>query len=202
MKTQRRTAFGRALAASVLGASLAGPIAFADEGMEDERAEQQQQQQQQQQQASATPPDETRQEAQQRTQQLRQASGEVLELKSVDIRGTDGSNAVALLETERGDRRLVVDLGPEDRVEGKIDQGDRIRVEGVVHRIGDTQLLVARRVEAGGERMAINRQQQQEQHARMQRRSQQQRAEAQPPQDQERDDGEGMEGPEGEEEPG
>jgi hypothetical protein len=123
------------------------------------------QQRQQQQQQAVVPTEQDR-------QQLRQVSGDVLRIKTVRIMGTDQTNLVALIETQRGERRLAVDLGPaEDARQLGLTTGDRLAVEGRVYRIGDDPLLVATRVRSGNQSVQIDRSEQQ-QHASQQHQQQ------------------------------
>lgn len=102
---------------------------------------------------------------------LREASGDIVRTKVVAIRGTNQENLVALIDTHRGNDRLVVDLGPVDAMrELRLGEGDRIAVEGRVHRVGDRQVLVASRIREGDRTRRIDRSGQAQHHARIQAR--------------------------------
>jgi hypothetical protein len=92
---------------------------------------------------------ETAPEARQRTQTLRQVSGVVLGMKVVEVRGAGDENVVALIKTDRGDRRLAIDLGPMAQLDRTdLHVGGRITAEGYVVAVRDQQFLVATRVKA------------------------------------------------------
>lgn len=124
--------------------------------------------------------------ARRRTQTLRQVSGKIQTAKLVDVRGTTTRNLVVLIQTTKSGKRLIVDLGPvralrhdeanpysavlDSNEELQLERGRSIAVEGVVERVADTQLLIARRVRQGQRTMSIQRTAQAAQ-AREQRRS-------------------------------
>ncbi len=92
---------------------------------------------------------ETAPEARKRTQTLRQVSGVVLGMKVVEVRGANEENVVALIKTDRGDRRLAIDLGPMSQLDRtNLHVGGRITAEGYVVAVRDQQFLVATRVKA------------------------------------------------------
>jgi hypothetical protein len=72
----------------------------------------------------------------QRTQP-RQLTGQIMRTKEVEIRGTDLTNQVVLLQTDQG-RQMVVDLGPMTNLRGlTLKAGAEIKVRGQPARIGD-----------------------------------------------------------------
>jgi hypothetical protein len=97
-------------------------------------------------------------EAAERSRALRQARGTVIQTKQVKVQN-GGDVLVAMLATNKGDRRLLVDLGPNDQ-KLNIDKGEKMSVEGVVTRIGDRQVLVANRIKADGQLVKIDRESQ------------------------------------------
>lgn len=112
-------------------------------------------------------------QARARGRKLRQVSGEIFATKLVDVRGTTTRNLVVLLQTDRGHRRLIADLGPvralreteANPLSAQLDvpedlelhPGRRIELEGVVERIQDTQFLIARRIRQGEQTAIIRR---------------------------------------------
>lgn len=129
---------------------------------------------------------ESAERARRRTQTLRQVSGKIQTAKLVDVRGSTTRNLVALIQTTKGGKRLIVDLGPvralrhdeanpysavlDSNEELQLEPGRSLAVEGVVERVADTQLLIARRVRQGQRTITIQRTAQAAQ-AREQRRS-------------------------------
>lgn len=90
---------------------------------------------------------ETAPEARRRTQTLREVSGVVLGMKVVEVRGTGDQNVVALIKTDRGDRRLAIDLGPLTQLDRSgLHVGGRLAAEGYVVAVRDQQFLVATRI--------------------------------------------------------
>jgi hypothetical protein len=102
--------------------------------------------------------DETAADARRRTQTPRQVSGIVLGTKRVAVRGTAEQNLIVLIKTERGDRRLAIDLGPALALqEANVVPGSRVAAEGYVVVLRDTQFLAATRVKAGDETLDVTR---------------------------------------------
>lgn len=101
---------------------------------------------------------ESKSDAAERTRALRQVSGTVVQTKQVDVRN-GGGVLLAMLQTTKGDDRLLVDLGPNQQ---KLDlsKGEKVAIEGVVTRIGDHQVLVAKRIRADGKTLTIDRESQ------------------------------------------
>lgn len=135
-------------------------------------------------------PYQDRQDAQQRLGRMRQASGEILAIKTVRLPDDLPPHLVALLDTRRGDQRLVVDLGPRNRLtrqqRAALELGDRIAVEGQVTVVKGVQVLMADRVRAGNREFRIQRpelqrmrQQQRQQFDRQQQQREQQRRQEQ-----------------------
>ena len=108
--------------------------------------------------------DDDRQQAQRRQdqrsgQQMRQqgrrgqVSGEIVKIKTVDVRGSNQQRLVALLKTNRG-KRVPVDLGnPNRRDSIRPDIGDYISVRGRLARIGDRTIIVGEEMRDGGRRI-------------------------------------------------
>jgi hypothetical protein len=101
---------------------------------------------------------ENAEQTQQRLTKQRQVSGTIIDTKTVEIRGADSENMIALIKTKRGNQRLVVDLGPTAQLTDlDIDNGEQIAAQGVVVTMGDRNLLVANQVKAEGRTLEINR---------------------------------------------
>lgn len=159
--------------AALLGAALGlgGGIAVAQTGGAPGSQAQQPQPQQQ-------PPQQPMQPQQQPPQQQqgyqpgaaadadksRQVQGRIQALKSVQLRGMNQPNLVALIETRKGDRRLVVDLGPQNNLRKlKLRPGSRIAAQGKVAQVKDQLVLVANRARIRGQQIDIQRPLQQRQ---------------------------------------
>jgi sporulation protein YlmC with PRC-barrel domain/nitrate reductase NapAB chaperone NapD len=94
-------------------------------------------------------------------EQSRQITGQILRSKQVDIKGTDFTNQVVLLQTDQG-RQLVADLGPMTNLRGlRLQPGAEIEVRGRPGRVGDQLVLMADQVSAGGKTVSIHRERQQ-----------------------------------------
>jgi hypothetical protein len=101
---------------------------------------------------------ESAQEAQQRVSKERQVSGTVLGIKDVEFKGSDQKNTVALLRTNKNNRRLVVDLGPKkDLKELNVKKGQQLAAKGVVVNVGDQPLLVASQLKRGNKTLDVDR---------------------------------------------
>lgn len=85
-------------------------------------------------------------------QRERQISGRVTRTKEVAIPGADRRNRVATVQTDGGEK-VIVDLGPADRIRADEIQGQPIDVQGRVARIGDRLIIVADRYGTGTDRM-------------------------------------------------
>jgi nitrate reductase NapAB chaperone NapD len=92
--------------------------------------------------------------------QSRQITGQIMRTKQVEIRGTDLTNQVVLLQTDRG-RQIVADLGPMTNLRGiRLKSGAEIEVRGRPARVGDQLVLMADQVSAGGKTVSVHRPQQ------------------------------------------
>ena len=90
-------------------------------------------------------------QAEQMEKKMRQVSGKIIKTKDVNIRDADFSNRVVMIETTKGGRRLIVDLGStKNLAHGTLDQGELIAVEGPVKQIRDHRVLIADRLKLGG----------------------------------------------------
>jgi hypothetical protein len=97
-------------------------------------------------------------ERRERLSAIRGVRGWIVRTKTVEVRGTGQHNLVAMLATDRGGERLIVDLGPaQDLRAMPVQPGQRLAAEGVVKRLGDRQVLVATRLLAGSHRIAVDR---------------------------------------------
>ncbi|WP_390622534.1 PDZ domain-containing protein [Candidatus Laterigemmans baculatus] len=80
-------------------------------------------------------------------------TGEVVQAKRVDVRGTDRQHLVVLLKTERG-ARVPVDLGELRRLGAQPPQvGDTIKVRGRLVQIGDRHVVVGEDMEGRDRRL-------------------------------------------------
>lgn len=92
-----------------------------------------------------------------RQQRSISAPGKIKRLKEVELRGADEKHTVVLLESEKGNTR-VVDLGASDNLaELDLQEGDTIAVEGDVVQVGNRQVLMARNVRSKDKTRKINR---------------------------------------------
>jgi plastocyanin len=83
--------------------------------------------------------------------------GEIERLRRLTARGDGSARMVANILTD-DDNRVMVDLGPSDRLQKlELREGDRITVRGPVARIDDGRVMMANRVEAGGQQVAVDR---------------------------------------------
>jgi sporulation protein YlmC with PRC-barrel domain len=114
--------------------------------------------------------------------QSRQITGQIMRTKQVEIRGTDLTNQVVLLQTDRG-RQIVADLGPMTNLRGiRLKSGAEIEVRGRPARVGDQLVLMADQVSAGGKTVSVHRPQQTaQQRAGAQRQASRRAGEQQPP---------------------
>jgi hypothetical protein len=78
-----------------------------------------------------------------------QITGEILQLREVDVPTSREPHAVALMETERG-HRIAVDLGPADELRTDLQPGDQATVEGHLIQIGQQRLLLGEQLRANG----------------------------------------------------
>lgn len=89
---------------------------------------------------------------------VRRASGDVVAVKSVDVRGANLKDDVAVLKTTKTGRLLHVDLGPSDALgDAGIKPGAKIQVEGTVAKVGDHVILVSRKLKVGGRELNVDR---------------------------------------------
>jgi hypothetical protein len=138
---------------------------------EAQSGKQRQQEQQQQPSADQKPEKKLRNEtpakAAARTTKSREVSGTVLDTKTVEVRGANTRNLVALVRTnKKKSDHLAIDLGPAKALQkANIRKGTKLAAEGPVVRIGDRQFLVAQRLRTnGGDVISVDRSAQQ-QHA-------------------------------------
>jgi hypothetical protein len=97
-------------------------------------------------------------ERRERLSAIRGVRGWIVRTKTVEVRGAGQHNVVAMLATDRGSERLIVDLGPAEHLRAvPVQPGQRLAAEGVVKRLGDRQVLVATRLLAGSHRIAVDR---------------------------------------------
>ncbi|TWT68965.1 hypothetical protein Pan14r_12490 [Crateriforma conspicua] len=84
----------------------------------------------------------------------REFTGKVQNTKTVNVRGTE--HQLAKIKTDDG-KNLMVDLGPKDRLDNKLQEGKSITVSGVPVKVNDRALLMAREFHCDGETMQIAR---------------------------------------------
>ncbi|MFO7178548.1 MAG: hypothetical protein DIU78_007620 [Pseudomonadota bacterium] len=101
---------------------------------------------------------ETPAQAERRVRTPREVSGTVIATKTVRIRGYDQPNFIALIRTNKGNRRLAIDLGPRrDLEDTDIGRGETLAAVGPVVRVGDEQILVATRARIGDQLVEVDR---------------------------------------------
>lgn len=88
---------------------------------------------------------------------LRQVSGEVIAVKQVEVRKANIKNTVVMINTTKKNRRLVADLGPVGAEGVNVKKGDKIALEGVVVRLREEPVMIAKRVKAGGKVITVDR---------------------------------------------
>lgn len=91
---------------------------------------------------------------------MRQVSGEIVDMKEVEIRGANVKNKIVMIETTKNKRHLVIDLGPTGGLAGMtLNKGEKISVQGPVKQIRDQRVLIADRLKVDGKMMQIGRDQ-------------------------------------------
>jgi hypothetical protein len=110
---------------------------------------------------------ENAEQAGKRVNKSRQVRGTVLQHKQVKIKGTDLTNEVMLLRTQKGNKILVVDAGRSDKLSSlALDRGKQVTARGQVVTMKGQQVLVASDIMQGNQRLAVDRSQQLDQLAR------------------------------------
>lgn len=109
----------------------------------------------------------------QNSQKTRKVTGVILKHKVVNIFPTqqaekeaqsgkkdqEGSKAlVTMIKTDKGNERLMVDLGPVDQVPAIKDGETKIQAEGRLVQIGERQLFVASKAKLDEKMLSISRQ--------------------------------------------
>lgn len=111
--------------------------------------------------SSDTGPGERGRQMSQRMKRSREVSGKILATKRVDLPAGDSQNLVAMIATDRGDARLIIDFGPLDRLSRSerqsLQRGAQITSEGAVKVVGGENVLMARRVRADDRDFWIDR---------------------------------------------
>lgn len=90
-----------------------------------------------------------------RTPRYHTFQGEVINTKTVDLKGTETKHRVVRIRTTNGNTALV-DLGPAQRV-GEVSAGDEIQVTGRFVRVGDRLVLMAREYGISGQTAQVSR---------------------------------------------
>lgn len=104
------------------------------------------------------PLQESPEQAERRVRTPREVSGTVIATKTVRIRGYEQPNFVALIRTNKGNRRVAIDLGPRRDLEKMdIGRGETLAAVGPVVRVGDEQILVASRARIGDQVIDVDR---------------------------------------------
>lgn len=96
-----------------------------------------------------------------RMHQSRAVSGEILTTKRVAAPDGRSDHLVALVATDRGNARLIIDFGAIDRLDRferqVLRRGEQISAEGPVKVVGGVNVLKAKRVSAGDDTFRIDR---------------------------------------------
>lgn len=101
----------------------------------------------------------------------RTVTGRVLATKTVQLRGTNQRNLVALVRTPEGMRRLV-DLGPRsDARQLQLAAGDQLAVRGPVATVNGRQIVIAEQARSDAASLDIDRSMQRQQFDRTVRRA-------------------------------
>jgi plastocyanin len=91
--------------------------------------------------------------------QRQQIQGQVLRTRRINVASTNTAILAALVETTKG-RRVIVDLGPTRNLRDQdveIRTGDEIVARGWFSRVANVPVLLANRVQANGQTVAIRR---------------------------------------------
>lgn len=95
----------------------------------------------------------------------REVSGTILKSKKVDLPGKVAENLVVLIKTDKGQSELMVDLGDAQKFTADLVRANRkISAEGRLVRLGEHDLLVARKVRVDGRLIQIDRSAQKKYH--------------------------------------
>ncbi|PAY18676.1 hypothetical protein CKO51_15220 [Rhodopirellula sp. SM50] len=84
----------------------------------------------------------------------RKFTGKVDDMMTAQIRGN--KHELAKLQTDQG-KKLLVDLGPQDRLKLDVKSGSEVSVSGPAIKVKDRMVLIAREVTVGDETMQIER---------------------------------------------
>ena len=85
-------------------------------------------------------------------------SGTIAEMKEVGIKDTDQKHQIAVLQTDKKDRKLLVDLGPKAETQAlELAKGDRATVSGIGMNINDRRVLIAQHVKKGEQSVDVER---------------------------------------------
>ncbi len=89
---------------------------------------------------------------------LSRIQGQVRDLTTVQLFGNQDQEVLARVQTQQG-RTAKVALGPRQKIQQlRLQEGDQITVLGKPGRINERAMLIAYRVEAGGNSLNVNRQ--------------------------------------------
>ena len=110
---------------------------------------------------------ETPEQARKRANKSRQVRGTVIQSKQVKIKGSDLTNKVMLLRTQKGNKLLVIDAGRTDKLANlELDKGKQVSARGQVVTMKGQQVLIASDLKQGNQRVSVDRSQQLDQLAR------------------------------------
>lgn len=81
-------------------------------------------------------------------------SGSVASTRQVKVRGQ--KHLLVKVKTDNG-KSMLVDLGPQDKLENRPSEGDKIEVQGVPVKVNERVVLMARKASRGGDQIKISR---------------------------------------------
>lgn len=85
-------------------------------------------------------------------------SGTIDRTKELEIEGSDNKHEVAILKSGDENQKMLVDLGPVQQLDKlNIEQGDKVRVQGIAMNINHRRVLVAENVRKNGKSLHITR---------------------------------------------
>lgn len=139
--------YGYLIAASSVGFFLAAPVNASPSGPKEMQVRKHK--------------NETVEQARKRANKARQVRGTVLQSKQVKIQGSELTNKVMLLRTQKGNKILVIDAGRSDKLSGlALEPGKQISAQGQVVTMKGQQVLIASDLMQGDQRVKVDRTQQ------------------------------------------
>lgn len=83
-----------------------------------------------------------------------QSTGTIENVKTVNVRGQEHT----VIALKAGDKTMAADLGRSDKLDtDKLQQGEKITVNGINTKVGDKTVLIAQKVDLGSELIKIDR---------------------------------------------